>query len=380
MIIPYLFREVHIPSMIIAIVLGYQLCFYFLSQYYKERNENLELNKILLAYGLFFGILLSAFGVRILNNYYLTGELITEILNKSTVLIVVFSVLAFLIIISSPAFEELINPTIIKILLFSNLIPIICVFFVPLGSLLFQLCLLPNSFGLLYILVFQLRLINKASGIIKRRLLIIIIGEIFLGIGLALGGEETTIVLWEAQFQYMIAIWIAIAGLLVIFLGVFRFPAFLEFEWKANLLRLFIIDKEAKKGIYNYRFKNEELNSGTDGFEFEEKVDRKEILSEGILGINDIINRCSAKADENLESIHHGNFIILLQYSEAPLSNIAYALIVNKEMNSFKYFLNQIKLQFQGFYKELLLNLENLRGHESELFGSFDVIIDNLIN
>ena len=111
------FREIHIPAMIIAVIIGYELTFYFLRQYYKSKDEKLELNKILLAFGLFFGFLLTGVLIRTINNYYVEDIFLTEVLEKLTVAMVLLSVIMFLFFISSKGFHEIMVPLLTKIII-----------------------------------------------------------------------------------------------------------------------------------------------------------------------------------------------------------------------------------------------------------------------
>lgn len=64
-------REFYIPALIISVIIGYQISIYFLYQYNKYKNENIDLNAILLAYGILFGLTLSGFLIRVINLYWI---------------------------------------------------------------------------------------------------------------------------------------------------------------------------------------------------------------------------------------------------------------------------------------------------------------------
>ena len=170
-----------------------------------------------------------------------------------------------------------------------------------------------------------------------------------------------------------------IVGLMVIFLGVYRFPIFLEFNWKENLIKLFIIDRKNLKQVYSYNFVEHiyEKNNSIDNLIKPREMDL--FFSRGIIGINDIISSITTTEDEKIEKIKQGEFVILLKSGDEPLSFITFCLLIKKEMISINYFLKTMKNQFQNFYKNILLNLDLIEGKERKIFSKFDVIIKNIL-
>jgi hypothetical protein len=200
-------------------------------------------------------------------------------------------------------------------------------------------------------------------------------------ISIFFGAEEVLLVLSQQQHQVLLLISgpLLMIGLLIVFFGVFRFPAFLEFGWTKNLVKLFIIDKQKPTALYAFDFikMNESNNnilkptSKDDG--------REKIFPTSLIGISDVINACLNAENLNTKKIIQGDILILFKYGDGPNSFITYALLVKKEMNSINYFLKAVKNQFQGFYKDILLDLDDFRGSEVHLFSSFDAILNNLI-
>jgi len=60
-----------------------------------------------------------------------------------------------------------------------------------------------------------------------------------------------------------------------------------------------------------------------------------------------------------------------LEYGDHPLSNITYGLLIKKDMYSLRYFLKEVKKQFQAKYKYILSNLELIEGNEEKFFLNF---------
>jgi hypothetical protein len=161
-----------------------------------------------------------------------------------------------------------------------------------------------------------------------------------------------------------------ISGLLIGSFGVYGFPAFYEFRWRENLLRLFIINRTNDKAVYtNDFFQVKDKGS---------KEDYKKLFSGGITGIDKIISEIT-NTKEKINKISQADSLILLEYGSDYASQITYALIVREDLKSNRYFLRAIKKQFESFYKEILIGLDLIKGSEEALFGSFDLILKEIL-
>ncbi len=386
----FIYREVHIPLMLIAVIIGYQIAIYFFQQYRKSKHEQLHLNKILLAFSLFFGCLMAGFVLRVLYNYYVSDPVIIDMLSKAAILVIMISTVGFMSAVCDPAFTAIVKPRFTMVLIVVNLIPIVAIFFLPYDETPYQLLLMTYTACLFYMLVFQLKLIKKTTGTIRTRLSVILTGEIMLGIAIAFGSEQIELAFGgynqTTQAVWIVAICGAIVGLTVIFLGVFKFPAFLEFGWQDNLIQLLIIDNTDLKPIYTYAFNDVDaiLNAGTEkegkSGDREVRQDaRADFASHGLVGIDDVIQAISEHRGKKIEKIAHGNVTILLQHQGDGVSPITYALLVSRDLKSIEYFLSSVKAQFEGFFKGIVNNLPAMKGEHAKLFGSFDMIVKSLI-
>jgi hypothetical protein len=196
-----------------------------------------------------------------------------------------------------------------------------------------------------------------------------------------IGGYIPSYVLFQqySQILQLISALIFICGLLIVILSVYRFPAFLEFKWKENLLSVFIINQRNLKVIYTFDFKEIKDKKKNQIKELPLLRENKLLFSSGIIGIDDIISIITNTNNENIERIREGEFLILLNHGDEPLSFITYCLLVNKDMNSFSYFLKIIKNEFQSIYNNLLINLNVLKGSKKLIFSSFDKILNKMI-
>ncbi|MFX1258365.1 MAG: hypothetical protein ACFFAN_10930 [Promethearchaeota archaeon] len=368
------FQEFQFLLYLTVIILGIQLAVYFFYRYYKIRDERLPLNKILLSFGMFFLLLISGAFILAINKFFITDPIIKEIYNKFGYIPIFFAAIAFLYFISVEEFSKIINLKIAKYLMIVNLIPIIVVIFMPTSAvftvLIVSIITLLTS---IFILIFQIKLIRISKGIIKNRLLLIFIGanlsiaSLFFFLEIITSFYPLEII----NILFFVGIVLLLTGLIVISLGVYEFPAFYEFKWKENLLGLFIINQVNNNCLYHHDFS--ERKFGGTGKHY------KKLFSGGIIGIDSVLSAITDTRDEKISKIKQADSFILLEYENSFSYQIAYALVVKNDLKSNRYFLKSLKYQFESFYKEMLSEIDNLKGSEEQLFGSFDVIIENIM-
>ena len=375
-------REFYIPILFISLIIGYQISIYFLHRYYKVREEKFGFNKVLLAYGLFFATAFTGYLIRTINNYYITDPFLIEVINPVLVRFTVGSaVIIFLIIISSKPFHEILNPNLTKIVIIAMVIEVSFIFFFPPATPGNFFAILLYLIGLSYMSIFHLKFISQSIGIIKKKLIIILIGEIICIGSLLIGSNLPEGVIFEQTDDLInvIAILTFYLGLMTIFLGVFRIPPFLEFQWEKNLLSLYIIDSQNLKGLYRCDFKELLDNRDFPNTTISENRIRKDFFPNGYIGIDKIITTITNTKNEKIEKIEHGDFLILVEQGDEPQSSIIFTLLVKKETHSMRFFLKTLKNQFQDFYGNLLLYGEFLDGREIQVFSSFDFILKNIL-
>jgi hypothetical protein len=108
-------------------------------------------------------------------------------------------------------------------------------------------------------------------------------------------------------------------------------------------------------------------------------IDHKgDLYSGGIIGIDSVISSITGIKKQKINKIENEGSSILLEYGIEPY-NIIFALIMNKDLISMRIFLRNIKSQFESFYREILPGLDTIPKNQDLLFGSFDLIIKNLI-
>ncbi len=365
--------EIILPFSVISLVAGYQLAVFFLYQYFKLKDENIELNKILLAYALFFLFAISGALLRVLSNYFLLEISYKDILLYLSFIVFILAPNSFLLIVSTKPFHQVSDPRIPRIIILITIISLILTIIIS-SFVEFPYILLFVLLGYAYLLFFQYKLIKLSTGRIKRRLKLILIGEVILSVAILIGNNEfRTIFLVEyKEILLLISMPFVMLSLLIIYFGVYKFPVFLEFDWKKKIIHFFVIKENPIEKIYSFDFKTVLDNSNSYQF--------TEVMSRVIVGVEDIVSEITYIKDVKTNIIKKGDITFVLEYSSKFSEPLIFVLVVNGEgIESFKYFLKLVKKQFQAFFKEILMILNEFKGGEKKLFESFDIILNNLM-
>lgn len=376
-------REIQFLLCLTNIILGTQLAIFFFYRYRKINTERLQLNKILLSYGSICLLsIISAF-ISIINRFFISSPYLKEILDKLGYILLFFSIIIFLYFMTLEEFSKIIKLNIVKVLIILVFIPIILVILIPSNALIFSI--IKIIVIVLYLALFgtfQTRLVIKARGKIKKHLFQILIGGIIyfgslffvieIFINLLYPFENSTILLFLSTLSF-------IAGFVIILSGVFGFPAFFELNWEENLINLFIINQINNRCLFNYNFSGI-FQEGRILKEKNENYQKSftDIFLGGITGIDRIIAEITNTENEKINKIKREDSIVFLEYGSNFFSDITYALITKKDLNSNLYFLKSLKKKFEYIFKEVLIDIEDFEEKE-RLFKNFDVIIDDLL-
>lgn len=378
----YNMLDFYFPFMILELLIGYQISFYFLYQYYKIKEEKIGLNKIFLAFSLLIGLGVSGIVIRNYNSFYINDVLLNNFFLYFTHIIIAVAVSSFLLIISSKSFQIIININVTRAVSIYTIVISILIFVVQIKSIQFIFIIISIILGYFYLIFFHLELINRSKGKIRKRIILIFIGEVLLISNILIGSEEIVVLisLQHMPFITLISNFVILFALMTILLGVYKFPIFLEFNWNKNLIKLFIVNTQNFEIIYTFNFTEEIERKENTTKKPSEIIESDYFFSRGIIGIKDIISGITNKKEERIEKIRRGELLILLKNGDAPLSFVLYCLTVKKEMNSINYFLKTIKNEFQELYKNIILSFEDLQGLENKIFSSFDNHIKNILS
>ncbi|MFX0004860.1 MAG: hypothetical protein ACFE9J_15435 [Candidatus Hermodarchaeota archaeon] len=378
-------KEFQFLFYLIPVSIGIELVFYFYYQYFKIRDVKLKLNRVLLAFGTFILFIITGpLFIQISRNFLLEGSQIYEVLSRVGWGLAFLSTIGFSLFIINKNFSQIINVNIVKLLLILNFIPLLVLIFTP--STRAPIFLISITFVVLNginIIRFQIILIKRSVGKIKRKFIFFLLGALVsfpaLGFAILVGiGVLPPII---NEIVYFTGVAFLLLGMIIISFSVYEFPPFYEFEWRDNLLKLFIINQKTGEYIYYHEFidKLKPENEIRDSLNELSQHDEAKLYSGGILGIESVITTITDTKEEKINKIKQKDSVILLSYSSV-IPYITYALIIRKDLLSLEHLLDSIKQQFEGFYREILLNLESLKGDQKLLFQSFDVILRDLLN
>ncbi len=374
-------REVYLPAMIFSIILDFQLAIYFLYLYYKHRKDQIGLNKFLLAFSNLFGIGATSYLFLVIGSFYLNEGYLTELFIRIGVALLQGGILAVLLNMLSKPFHTLINLRVVKIIsVFSGVSIIYLLFFYvkPIGLM---PSILIGFIGGAYFLYFQTKLVKLTSGTVHSRLFITLIGENIFLIGMFFGSvlPNMPISLDLSAIFYLIGSYVVNIGLMVIFYGTFKFPGVLEFNWKNNLLKLYVIDSRNLFELYSYDFNKIKNLAGEPESQFHNEV-KNSINSIGVVGISDVFDEITKTYQNRVKTIKYGKFNILLEYEEDPYSQFLFVLFVDKNMKSLQLFLKKVKNQFLISYKSLLANYDMVDRFRGTIFSNFDLVLQKILD
>ncbi|MFX1452693.1 MAG: hypothetical protein ACFFCM_17780 [Promethearchaeota archaeon] len=366
-----------------AVIIGVQLSIYFFYQYYKIQDVNLRLNRILLSFGTFaLFIVLGALFINVSRNF-VTNPNQSDFYARIGWIFGFSSPIGFLSFIILKEFSSIMNLKLVKILTALSFIPVITVIIIPsTRSPIFIISIIFTLSGAYYIINFQIKLIKKSVGTIRKKILQFFIGEIIsltslpfaivVGLGILLSGIK--------EFIYYVGVGILLTGFIILFFSANDFPPFYEFEWKENLLKLFIINQKDNSPLYycNLLEVIEQIKSSTEIHSEITKSYQDALFSGGIAGIESIIAALTDTKNEKISKIKHEDALILLEYGTEPL-NITYALSVKKDIASHRHFLRGIKRNFESLFRGFLDNLDKLKEKKEQFFNGFNIIIENLL-
>jgi len=365
----------HLPFLIIALITGYEIGGYFLYLYFFKSKKELQLNKILFAYGILYMFLITTILIRTIYTYLLTDEAKKLVVFRFSHLLIFVGAALFLLILSSKPFDKIMSNKITRLVMIIAIINSILL--MTIDNDLFQIFIIFFSISIagIYLLRFHYNLIKIATGNIKKRILLITLGNILIVVGIIFQADEIiSIFSYEDQINLMLASNpLFLFGALIVFLGMFKFPAFMEFDWKEYLASFYVINNDNLYLLYNYdftkssKYRDEHL-----------ETDIKKVLSKGVLGISQIFSNVAHTSDK-IQVIKQGESNILVSKGDHPYDNITFILLAYSNMNSYLYLINKLKNDFQETYGSILINLNLLPVEDYGIFLNFDKEIQTIL-
>jgi len=352
------------------------MSFYLFYKYYQIRKENLGLNKFLIAFGLLYGFGFSGIVLRSFNSYFIENLLIRTILNDVSHILISIAAISFLIVVSLKDFKKLINEMISRILALITVV--ISILILIIEDVIFSAFLIFSSIfiGVVFMIYFHFKLIQKSTGSVKNRILFLFIGEILIVFGIIFGTEINPYLFTPIGQEIVRTLFtpLVILGQLIVFYAFYDFPVFLEFNWQKNLIKLYIISKNRRKVIYNYNFitKTNDI--------VEDSPNNNIFFSKGIIGIEKIISMLTKTEQDKIQRINQDGQILLFNYGTDDLETLIFCINVSEDMISTIFFLKMVKELFQNLYKNVLNDLDAIKGSETQIFNNFNDEIRRILS
>ncbi len=364
--------EIQFLIYLIPVMLGVQMAIYFYWQYFRTRTAKLRLNRVLLSFGTFTLMVITAAFCNMTDRIYGLSVGGDSLLRQFGFTLGMVSPLGFMVFIAIPEFNKIINVKAAWVLIGLSVLPIIVLLTLGSRSPFFIPTLLFTALNAYYLILFQVKLIRVSLGSIRKKLILVFIGELFALSAIPFAVTVVLSVGNNIDVKWLIGIALLLTGFVIMFVAANDFPAFLEFDWALNLRKFFIIDRNSNTFLYTHNFEK----IPEDG---ERATMRDEIFSGGIAGLEQLIASVTGGEREEITRIDQEDSIILLEYGKVGIS-IIYALVVKKDLVSLRYFLQKLKEHFESFYKNILTTLEALRVGEGQerLFLSFGRIVKRL--
>jgi len=368
----------------LIIILGIELAFYSIYRFYKLSYKKLPLDKILLAIGTIYFLFVSSLWVFTIAQFFINNIGTREILYGLTIFILQLNIMPLVIFVIMKEFSQIISLKFNYLyLIFDGILIILSLImlnFIPIMEILIYI--LTIFLIIAYFLSILVIINRETSGEIKYRLTQVIIGTIlsYFSLFFVLTFFNTLINSSLLDILRYLGFIILIAGFGLVIIGIYNFPTFYEFQWRENLIQLFIINQKKNSILYKKDFTDISASLKDKGFDkvISDITALEQLFKGGIKGIDKILAEISYSRDKNLQEIKKGEIIVLLEYGSEKFSHILYALIVRNPLRSYRVFLTKIKNQFENFYKELLME-DFGRKREEQLFKSFDIILKTLI-
>lgn len=374
-------EENHLPVIIIALIISWQIAAYFIYTYFKYRDKDLGLNKILLAFGFFYLFGFTGVFIRILSTIYSENLMIKNLYIDITHIIIFVGTLLFQIIVSSKNFNKVLDTRITKLMILLNIIFSSFILIILRANLKSLVILIAVAIGFVYISYFNWRLINLTDGNIKKRLIYIMVGEV-LALFSVLMGTEDMLIFVPSYYQdgyLMFFMQLLLIGFTIVILGIYEFPAFLEFNWRFNLLTLYIFNEANYELLFQFDFQSFLKGSINQSLKVEKSDIQKLVALGGFKGIEKIFAYITNSNSKKIEIIEHGDITILLDYIDVNSNSIIFILMIRSHMQSIQYFLKKITDKFENIYQNLLTNLISIQGDKKFYFLAFNKKISKML-
>ncbi|MEJ2251485.1 MAG: hypothetical protein P8Y97_17750 [Candidatus Lokiarchaeota archaeon] len=331
-----------------------------------------------MGFGLLFSFGFTGVAIRTFVSYYFSGESFFDLLLNLSHITISIAVLSFLIVVSFKNFNKIISIKLTRCVLLFAIISSILILVIQNSAIMGLIILISILVGAIYMFLFHINLIHKSNGELKKKLILIFTGEIIIIFSILVRSEDSLMYFspFIQNFVELVTLPLLLFGPLVVFLGLIRFPVFLEFEWKNELRDFYIVNKKKNQILFEYNFNKKALNyEGRKNFKDNINPKKEFLFSRGIIGIENIMSQIPDKINR-LKDVKYGRHSILIQQGGSKKLSLDYILLVKKDMSSARYFLNLLKETFEKIYIPTIENIDSL-SEQKLILNGFNRIINN---
>jgi hypothetical protein len=231
--------------------------------------------------------------------------------------------------------------------------------------------------ALIFPILFIVYLIKNSTSY-KNRMIILLICVLILYVGIGTSMERALEFLPSEEYLIagMIAMIIALNGAYFTF---YKIDIFIESGWQNFIEEYYIIRKQTHQPVYYLNLKLDQDGIKFSRLESKKISEQQKFFSGGIIGIDEITKSISeSKATKGINLIKQEDKFIMMEHSK----NYIFLFVANKNLSSLRYYLQQIKTQFEKFYGEAIDILSQALSDEelqNNLFVTMDSIVKNIL-
>jgi len=359
-----LLTEISLNLNYVLVVFLLQIAGLFGKQWYDDKKRQIS-NNIILSYALYYVFITAGVGIAFYlsslggNPFVLYGDyMIISIILRG---------------IGGVLFAFVLELKILKQTKF--LITIVLLTMVTITPFLINTPFITQALNILSILIltlpfiFTIYFLRKTYGEVRRKLSFAFLGLSLIGTALVLSSYTADQIL-QILFPYPAFIIfpfkiLAIFGVFLLIYGFRGYSFFLEAEWKENLVSFYIIEKTQKTELYHKDFAEGEIL-------------QESVFAGGLAGITKIIDELTSEKKDfgskaGFDTINLGKFFIILYSGESIIS----ALLVRKNIQHARYFLQTVTSKFESSFRDLLKASDLSKG--KEIFKITEMLIRDII-
>jgi hypothetical protein len=220
------------------------------------------------------------------------------------------------------------------------------------------------AWSLAFFVTFVLFLYRNTGGIVRKRILLLFTSCILFFAGW-IGSMDDLQKIIPSESLRAVSLFFSLLGLIGFYAAFYQVNIFIEAGWRDALEELYIIHAKLLQPLYYQNLKTAEGNQ-------QEKV---AFFSGSLVGVNDILktigeSQVTSKAGVSL--IAQKDRYLLVEHG----FNVIVCFICNKNLNSLRFYLRQIRAAWERYYSSRPIDWGNA---QREIFGAMEVIVNRIL-